>query len=394
MSAPQNNEQPDFDFWDFVGCAVCHLPFSPADRGPPPVPFWITECGHVLCNSHLNPNQSCAKCGDQAIQLMPLQRNIDPPMSDWFRFLPHAIDSMANAVKFQQESLAALVAEKVGTLSDSPVLNKKIHSRDAEALRRELHLCRTRVTDQSREPSAHLNHNGKRFMAELRGQNSSVKSNSSPRSIPTPLGPFRLTLPPGEHPTFSRQDSSAQEYTADRPGSSRFAEQYAYHGEDNPRVRPSQPTDKKQSPSLRQPRLLDTNHGMMAPPPPPSRGKRSKPATGQVHSQADQRMEVSTAQNLGPQRIPNVSDSMGPPPTPQRPFSAALRMPSRVPTQNATPQTPSTMQTNRFIPSHGRTFSGLTPTVTSAGMTPAGNVAKASGGNRMPFMPQSSNGFG
>lgn len=170
-----------------------------------------------------------------------------------------------------------------------------------------------------------------------------------------------------------------------------ISRQYAYHGDSRPR-----PTDELQSASIRQPRSLDTNHGMMAPPPPPSRGKRSKPATGQVHSQTDQRRETSTSQNLGLQRIPKVSDSMGPPPTPQRPFSAALRMPSRVPTQNATLQTPSTMQTNRFIPSssHNRTFSGLTPTVTSTGTTPVPNVGKTSGGNRMPFMPQSSNGFG
>lgn len=60
MSLPADaaaRQDPDFDFWDFVSCAVCHLPFSPPDRGPPPVPFWITECGHVLCNSHLSQHQ-------------------------------------------------------------------------------------------------------------------------------------------------------------------------------------------------------------------------------------------------------------------------------------------------------------------------------------------------
>lgn len=159
---------------------------------------------------------------------------------------------------------------------------------------------------------------------------------------------------------------------------------------------PPQPTNEQQSASLRQPRLLNTNQGMMAPPPPPSQGKRFKPATGQIYSHTDQRMEVSMSHNLGPQRIAKNSESMGPPPTPQRPFSAALRTPSRVPTQNATLQSSSTLQTNRFIPgsSHGRAFSGSTPAVLSTAMTTAGNVGKASGGNRMPFMPQSSNGFG
>ncbi|KAG8217737.1 hypothetical protein J3R82DRAFT_5896 [Butyriboletus roseoflavus] len=240
MSGPATNEQsavrqdPDFDFWDFVCCAVCHIPFSPPDRGPPLVPFWITECGHVLCNSHLNPNQSCTKCGDQGIQLIPLQRNIDPPMSDWFRSLPHAIDGMANAVKFQQDSLAALVRHyrsqclQLSSTCDRLRNERRSLRKDAEALRKELHLYRSRglVADQTREPSAHLNHNGKRPMVEVRCQNSSVKTNSSPRSNPTPVGPLRLTLPPGEHPSFSRQELSGQEFadTVDKPGSSRFAE--------------------------------------------------------------------------------------------------------------------------------------------------------------------------
>ncbi|KAF8447713.1 hypothetical protein L210DRAFT_3527018 [Boletus edulis BED1] len=340
-------------------------------------------------------------------------------MSDWFRFLPHAIDSVANAVKvrptnhlytpahhfcriqFQQESLAALVRHyRNQCLQLSATCDRLRHERrslrkDTETLRRELHLCRSRGsgTDQAQEPSGYMNHNGKRPLADVQGQNSSVKTNSSPRSIPTPVGPLRLTLPPGEHPTFSRQEPSGQGYTIDRPGSSRFAQQYAYHGEDNSRVGPSHPTNGQQSASVRQPQLLHINHGMMAPPPPPSQGKRSRAATTRL--QTEQSMETAMSQDLGPQRTTEISNSMGPPPTPQRPFSAALRTSSRVPTHNATHQTSSALQTNRFIPnsSHNRTFSGFTPAVTSTGTTPAGNVGKASGGNRMPFMPQSSSGL-
>lgn len=46
--------QPDFDFWDFVNCSICHLPFGPENGGPPQVPFWLTDCGHIICNSHLS----------------------------------------------------------------------------------------------------------------------------------------------------------------------------------------------------------------------------------------------------------------------------------------------------------------------------------------------------
>lgn len=40
------------------------------------------------------------------------------------------------------------------------------------------------------------------------------------------MGPSRLTLPLGEHPSFSRQEPSGQEFadTIDKPGSSRFSE--------------------------------------------------------------------------------------------------------------------------------------------------------------------------
>ncbi|KAF9227650.1 hypothetical protein BS17DRAFT_643344, partial [Gyrodon lividus] len=195
----------EFDFWDFVGCAVCHLPFSSTDRGSPLVPFWITECGHVVCNTHLNPNQSCAKCGDQGIQLMPLQRNMELPMSDWFRSLPHAIDSMANAVKFQQESLAALVRHyrsqclQFSSTCDRLRNERRLLRKEAEALRREVHQLR-----QYRGfGGEHSRYRSCRSPRKNPRQSGSNKTNSSPRSIVTPVGPLRLTRPPGEHPTFS-----------------------------------------------------------------------------------------------------------------------------------------------------------------------------------------------
>jgi hypothetical protein len=43
-----------YDFWEAVTCAKCHLRFVPDGGGPPLAPFWITECGHVLCNNHLS----------------------------------------------------------------------------------------------------------------------------------------------------------------------------------------------------------------------------------------------------------------------------------------------------------------------------------------------------
>jgi zinc-RING finger domain len=45
-----------YSAWEFVHCGVCYLPFiNPRNpEAPPPVPFWLTECSHVVCNNHLS----------------------------------------------------------------------------------------------------------------------------------------------------------------------------------------------------------------------------------------------------------------------------------------------------------------------------------------------------
>src|ERR1700761_1751450 len=44
----------DLGIWEFVTCSKCYLPFSSGPSGLPQVPFWLTECGHVICNAHLS----------------------------------------------------------------------------------------------------------------------------------------------------------------------------------------------------------------------------------------------------------------------------------------------------------------------------------------------------
>jgi hypothetical protein len=52
--------QMEFDFWEFVDCAKCRLPFL-SDSGST-VPFWLTECGHVVCNNHLSRSSRGPSC--------------------------------------------------------------------------------------------------------------------------------------------------------------------------------------------------------------------------------------------------------------------------------------------------------------------------------------------
>lgn len=51
-----SNDQQDqdtSDFWEFVACAKCRMPFA-LESGVATVPFWLTECGHVMCNNHIS----------------------------------------------------------------------------------------------------------------------------------------------------------------------------------------------------------------------------------------------------------------------------------------------------------------------------------------------------
>lgn len=86
----------ELDFWEFVNCGICHLEFVKENGTLSSVPFWLTECGHVVCNSHISawllvsapkargglpsyfkdPDHSCSECGSQGVQLMPLAREV------------------------------------------------------------------------------------------------------------------------------------------------------------------------------------------------------------------------------------------------------------------------------------------------------------------------------
>lgn len=124
---------------------------------------------------------------------------------------------------------------------------KCLTHRENEDLRRANHHFQEQYMDH-REPSGTFNMNGKRPMTGshrcayasclcciLLASSlilNSVGTNSSPRSIVTPLGPNRLTIPPGQNaPNFLRQQDENGAHTINefqeqtqRPGSSRFAE--------------------------------------------------------------------------------------------------------------------------------------------------------------------------
>lgn len=62
MDASASNDAghvQEFDFWEFVTCAKCYQPFSSDGLSGPVIPFWLTECGHIVCNHHLSAYLWC-----------------------------------------------------------------------------------------------------------------------------------------------------------------------------------------------------------------------------------------------------------------------------------------------------------------------------------------------
>ena len=55
MSNVSTNSDADA-YWELVHCQICfHHFINPENpKAPPPIPFWVTNCGHVLCNNHLS----------------------------------------------------------------------------------------------------------------------------------------------------------------------------------------------------------------------------------------------------------------------------------------------------------------------------------------------------
>ncbi|KIJ41250.1 hypothetical protein M422DRAFT_48726 [Sphaerobolus stellatus SS14] len=248
------NAAREFEYWDYVHCAICFMPFVVDPTAPgaiPTTPFWLTECGHTICNGHLKSDQSCPACGAGTIQLIPLQKDIPAPMSDWFRSIPHALDGMAGAAKFQQEAMASLIrfykrkcsqyratAKRVNEVESR---NKQLQSK-VDQLEKELEQLRNRVgppnsswnerpqyqnSEERYNPGNFQNANGKRPMTTSRGEQSTHRQ-VTPR-------PPRLTLPPEHQPPPFPTETTAvvQGATHERPGTGRF-EQYAYQTSDTP----------------------------------------------------------------------------------------------------------------------------------------------------------------
>jgi len=222
-------------------------------------------------------------------------------------------------------------------------------------------------------------------------------TNSSPRSIPTPLGPNRLTLAPGrqqlpelssraQHNTLSRSHvfEEANQGQGDfvsplkeRPISSRSLEQYAYVPTDLPHTNPKTfQNTNQQNEVLHQGR----NQGQSAMVPATS---RFIPALGSKSKS----QFPSTSKGVMEQGFPRQTNrDMGPPPTPQRFHPHNSR------TDNLLAKSKST--SHLIPPSSHRQKSQIFSTSNPRGSSSrpsAPNTAR--GEHRMSFVPEGTEGF-
>ncbi|XP_006457961.1 hypothetical protein AGABI2DRAFT_114985 [Agaricus bisporus var. bisporus H97] len=308
----------DIDFWEFVSCAKCHLPY--ASEFGKSVPFWLTECGHIICNNHLNPDQSCASCGSTGILVVALQQELDAPMSDWFKPIPSALDSVVFAAKFQQEVMAQQIRYYRARHQQIRTVMEKLRSDNSEL--KSMNKVLTQQMEQMKQQlgNAAFTSEGTNISNELTNENGKRPLEASvyqygypsirPRTNSSPLQhvstPTRLTLPVGQHVSaWARPKDDSQRVVALQPVQKRPANEetsrpmsrqirrYAYNPSETARAS-SALTRTQQVPYL-----IKTGPAMIN-----AQAQSTQQASGPMHHA------------IFGQQTPH-SEGMGPPPVPQ-----------------------------------------------------------------------------
>ncbi|KAL7410649.1 hypothetical protein BDY24DRAFT_398840 [Mrakia frigida] len=102
--------EPSHVFTDFLACEVCWRDFNLEDQTQQ-IPFWITSCGHSLCDDHgVDPtNPRCTKCGTEGITTELFGPNLSSEVAAYFSPAADSLETVAGAVKYQQQYLFNLV---------------------------------------------------------------------------------------------------------------------------------------------------------------------------------------------------------------------------------------------------------------------------------------------
>ncbi|KAH9981040.1 hypothetical protein BGW80DRAFT_1556170 [Lactifluus volemus] len=229
---------------------------------------------------------------------------LDPPMSDWFCSIPHTMDTLSYSIKFQQDMLASLIRflrEKMAQQREI-LLRVKQEREELKSLRKTAE--ELRAENEQLRLYAGLHVNGSNGAANFSGKRQRTdaysadgRNPSSPRSVITPLGPNRLTLPAGHQPPVLSEGTSNTTNVQDslRPLSSRLR-QFAF---DPSHIPQGQPIASKPQQGTSHQQQLRT----MMPPPPPSRDKAKGAYPSGVFSHARGQLPLGDG-SLAQPRLP------------------------------------------------------------------------------------------
>ncbi|GJJ12741.1 hypothetical protein Clacol_006986 [Clathrus columnatus] len=189
-------------------------------------------------------------------------------MSEWFKPISRTLEAVAGTVRFQQDTMAALVrfykgkcVQQRAMLQKAREMAPEIKALQAqiEQLQQENLQLRQATANRNTIPGAHFdnrnrsfsdstsyevsdfrNNNGKRPMVPVRGF--PQHRSSSPKTIITPIPPSRITLPPDHQPPESRNerptDGNGNRDSLNVSNSPRFG-QFAYQPPQTPSRSPS-----------------------------------------------------------------------------------------------------------------------------------------------------------
>ncbi|KAF9475839.1 hypothetical protein BDN70DRAFT_883159 [Pholiota conissans] len=245
---------------------------------------------------------------------------MEAPMSEWFQSVPLGLDSIAYAVKFQQDLMASEVRYHKSRHQQHRQLLERLKrevaelKNDNEALQHENMQYRLQMNQSGsyQKPSDNLNPNGKRQMLTTQ-QFDYIGQHHKTGSSPHPSGPQRLTLQPGHHPAElsshkqreQEQSMSSRSYPPLRPESARSLERHAYAHQEN-RIHPPQLTyaqNARRAYPRRDTAQQHATENQLRPPP----SARSRPAIASYASLSNETLKEATARHT----------LMGPPPCPQ-----------------------------------------------------------------------------
>lgn len=115
--------------------------------------FWMTECGHFLCDRHEHQPGICTHCKSSPISTYKITPSMDPSLMIWFRTPLGSLMTASRTIDFQQAEVSRLVSHLREQISKQNKALKKAAQqiRENSKTATELENARTEIIGLKRE---------------------------------------------------------------------------------------------------------------------------------------------------------------------------------------------------------------------------------------------------